>query len=150
VLTPDLPIGIRSVVGDSGNLLGVTTLPADLLDLVRRTGRLCLNVDDPGWDDARGYLFNEPTSTLYFPVSKRYLPTRPEGFRVLVSSQPRVLVTGDLLPATSQDDTDLQLALAEASGIEPDNARFMLLDQRTKKARRTRYKLRIRDLSVAP
>ncbi len=125
-------------------------LPADQLDLVRRNGHLCLNVEDPGWDDARGYLFDEQTSSLYFPVSKRYLPANPECYRVLVTSQPRVLVTGDLTPATSEDDTAVQLALAEASGLAPDKARYMLLDQRTKKARRTRYKLRIRELIATP
>ncbi len=108
---------------------------------MRRTDRLCLNIDDPGWDDARGYLFDEATATLYFPVAKRYLPERGEGFRVLIWSQPRIIVTGDLLPATSDDDFILQLSLAEAQAMQPDKARFMLLDQRTKKPRRSRHKL---------
>jgi hypothetical protein len=60
------------------------------------------------------------------------------------------VVTGDLSPATSGNDTAIQLALAEASGLPPDKARYMLLDQRTKKARRTRYKLRICELVAAP
>lgn len=114
--------------------------PSDLLALVKRTGMLCLNVKDPGWDDARGYLFDDDTATLYFPIAKKYLPEDPRRCRVLIWSQPRVLVTGQLRPATSDEDTALQLALAEKRGIDPEKARLMLLDQRSKKARKTRYK----------
>ena len=78
----------------------------------------------------------------------RYLPESPEGFRVLIRSQPPVVVTGDLSPATSEDDATIQLALADASGLEPEKARFMVLDQRTNKARRIRYKLRIHNLAA--
>ena len=92
--------------------------------MVRRTGILCLNPEDPGWDNARGYLFDESTATLYFPVSKRYLPERLEDFRVLIRSEPRVLVTGDLLPATSDDDFTTQLSLAEGSGMGLEKARY--------------------------
>jgi hypothetical protein len=121
-----------------------------LLDLVRRTRTLCLNVEDPGWDDARGYLFDETSATLYFLVSKKHLPSQPEGFRVLILSKPRVIVTGDLHPASSDDDSAIQLSLAEAAGMEPGEAHYMLFDQRTKKPRRTRNKLLVRDLAVAP
>ena len=123
-------------------------LPSELLNLVRRTGILCLNPEDPGWDNARGYLFDEITATLYFPVSRRYLPERLEDFRVLIRSEPRVVVTGDLLPATSDDDFTIQLSLAERSGMGLAKARYMLLDQRTKRPRRSRYKLFIRELSA--
>lgn len=123
-------------------------LPSELLDLVRRAGVLCLNVGNPGWDDARGYLFDESTTTLYFAVSKKYLPEDLNDFRVLTWRKPRVLVTGDLLPATSDDDFTIQLALARKSRMEEEKARYMLLDQRTKRPRRSRYKLRIRELSA--
>jgi hypothetical protein len=122
-------------------------LSRDLLNLVRGTGTLCLDVDDPGWDNARGYLFDESTATLYFPVSKRYLPERGNHFQVLIWSQPRVVATGDLFPATSDVDLDVQLSLAERR-LAPDEARYMLLDQRTKRPRRSRYKLVIRELSA--
>jgi hypothetical protein len=130
--------------------VAVNALPTDLVDVVRRTDKLCLNVGNPGWDDARGYLFHEPTKTLYFPVSKKYLPDQLDDFRVLIWSQPRVLATGKLAPATSEDDVALQHALAQHAGLEPEKARYMLLDQRTKKPRRTGYKLLIRELVVAP
>jgi len=116
--------------------------------VVRGTDRLCLNVDDPGWDDARGYLFDDTTATLYFPVSKKYLPASGQDFRVLIWSQPRVVVTGDLHPATSDDDLTTQLSLAEAQGMHRDDARFMLLDQRTKKPRRTRHKLAVTGIAL--
>jgi hypothetical protein len=45
----------------------------DLLALIRVTGHLCLQVDDPSWEDARRYLFDESAMTLYFPVAKKYL-----------------------------------------------------------------------------
>jgi hypothetical protein len=106
----------------------VDELPPELLDLVRGAGTLCLNPEDPGWDNARGYLFDESSMALYFPVSQKYRPLQPEGFRVLIWSQPRVVVTGDL---------------------QPEKARYMLVDQRTNKPRRTRFKLLIRDLAIA-
>jgi hypothetical protein len=100
-------------------------------------------VNEPGWDDARGYSFDEDSLTLYFSVAKKYLPTDPNVFQVLVNSQPRVLVTGELRPAMSEDDVGIQLALEEAKGMAPDKARFIVLDQRSNKARRIRYKLLI-------
>jgi hypothetical protein len=126
----------------------MAVLPSELLNLVRRAGMLGLNVDDPGWDDARGYLFDESNATLYFPVSKKYLPEDLNDFRVLIRSEPRVLVIGDLLPATSDDDFTIQLALALKSSMEEEKARYMLLDQRTKRPRRSRCKLVIRELSA--
>lgn len=119
------------------------------MDLVRQTGMLCLNVNDPGWDDARGYLFDDATATMYFPVAKKYLVTDPSRFQVLIWCQPRVIVQGELHPATSDDDTKVQLRLAEGAGMDVEKARFMLLDQRTKKARKTCYKLAIRDVAQA-
>ncbi len=130
------------------NLKLMADLPSELLNLVRRTGRLCLNTANPGWDNARGYLFDETTATLYFPVSRRYLPERLEDFRVLIWSQPRVLVTGELMAATSEDDFTIQLSLAERSGMGLEKARYMLLDQRTKRPRRSRHKLFIRELTA--
>lgn len=110
---------------------------------------LCLNVDDPGWDDARGYLFDEATATLYFPVAKKYLVADPSRFRALIWCQPRVIVEGELHPATSDADTNLQLRLAERAGMDAEKARYMLVDERTKKARRTRYKLTLRNVLPA-
>ena len=122
---------------------------ADLLALIRATGTLCLQVDDPGWDDARGYLFDEPTMTMYFPVAKKYLSPPLSQYEVLIWSRPRVVVRGELEPASSGADTATQLSLARAAGLDEDKARYMLLDQRTQKARRTRYKLIIRDIAWA-
>ena len=119
----------------------------DLLDLIKVSGHLCLEVDDPGWEDARGYLFNESTMTLYFPVAKKYL-TRPlSHFEVLIWGRPQVLVRGELQAATSEEDTATQLALARAAGLDEDKARYMLLDQRTQKVRRTRHKLVVREIA---
>jgi hypothetical protein len=119
-----------------------------LLNLVRRTGRLCRNTANPGWDNARGYLFDEATAMLYFVASTRYLPERLEDFRVLIWSEPRVLVIGELMPATTEDDLTIQLSLAKRSGMGLEKARNMLLDQRTKRPRRSRYKLFIRKLTA--
>lgn len=65
----------------------------DLLALIRASGHLCLQVDDPGWEDARGYLFNESTMTLYFPVAKKYLTPPLSQYEVLIWSRPQVLVS---------------------------------------------------------
>jgi len=43
----------------------------ELLRLVKGTGTLCLNVGDPGWDDARGYLYDPDAQALYFPIAKK-------------------------------------------------------------------------------
>lgn len=122
---------------------------ADLLALIKATEHLCLQVDDPGWEDARGYLFDEEKLTLYFPVAKKYLTPPLSRNEVLILSQPRVGVRGELQPATSEEDTATQLSLARANGLDAHTARRMLLDQRTQKARRTRYKLIIRDIAQA-
>jgi len=68
---------------------------------------------------------------------------------VLIWSQPKVVVRGELQPATSEKDTATQLSLARASGLDEGEARYMLLDQRTQNARRTRYKLIVRDIALA-
>lgn len=119
----------------------------DLLAVIRESGTLCLETGDPGWEDARGYLFDEPAMTLYFPVAKKYLRPPLSRYEVLIWSQTRVIVRGELEPATSEDDTAVQLSLARASGLDEDRARYMLLDQRTQKARKTRYKLIVRDIA---
>jgi hypothetical protein len=54
-----------------------------------------------------------------------------------------------LQPATSEEDTATQLSLARAAGQDENAARLTLLDQRTQKARRTRYKLIVRDITRA-
>ena len=120
---------------------------ADLLALIRATGHLCLQVDDPGWEDARGYLFDESEMTLYFPVAKKYLAPPLCRYEVLILSQPRLVVRGELQPATSEEDTATQLSLARATGLDTNTARRMLLDQRTQKVRRTRYKLIVRHIA---
>jgi hypothetical protein len=106
-------------------------------------------VDDPGWENARGYLFDESGMTLYFPVAKKYLTPPLSQYEVLILSQPKVVARGELQPATSEEDTATQLSLARAAGLEANKARYMLLDQRTQKARRTRYKLIVRDIARA-
>jgi hypothetical protein len=121
----------------------------DLLALIRATEHLCLQVDDPGWENARGYLFDEPAMTLYFPVAKKYLTLTLSQYDVIIWSQPRVVVRGELQPATSEEDTATQLSLARGAGMDANKARYMLLDQRTQKARRTRYKLIVRDIARA-
>src|SRR3954452_10442217 len=90
----------------------------DLLALIKASGHLCLQVDDPGWEDARGYLFNESTMTLYFPVAKKYLNRPLSHYEVLIWGRPQVLVRGELQAATSEEDTATQLALARAAGLD--------------------------------
>jgi hypothetical protein len=120
----------------------------ELLDVVRRSNTLCLDVSSPGWDDARGYLLDDESQVLYFPVSKKYLPEDMTKCRVLIWNQPRVIVTGKLSPATSDGDAEKQLALAAAAGFDPDKARSMLLDQRTGRVRRIRFKLSIDSIEL--
>ena len=121
----------------------------DLLAVIKGSGTLCLQTDDPGWEDARGYLFDESAMTLYFPVAKKYLRSPLSRYEVLIWNQTRVIVRGELEPATSEEDTATQLSLPRASGLDEDTARNILLDQRTRKARRTRYKLIVRDIARA-
>jgi hypothetical protein len=126
-----------------------SALPEDLLALVRQAGTLCLNLESPGWDDARGYLFEDAPATLYFPVPKKYLTDDLARFPVLIWSEPRVLATGELHPAVSDQDLKIQMALAGQSGMALHEAQYMLLDQRTKEVRKTRHKLVLRELSLA-
>ncbi len=110
---------------------------------------LCLNVESPSWDDARGYLFEDAQATLYFPVAKKYLTDDLVSFRVLIWSEPRVLAIGELHPATSDQDLEIQMALARQTGLPLQDAQLMLLDQRTKRVRKTRHRLVLRALSLA-
>lgn len=117
--------------------------------MVRDAGTLCLNVESPGWDDARAYLFENARATLYFPVARKYLTDDLASFRVLIWSEPRVLAIGELHPATSDQDLEIQMALAGQSGLQLHEAEYMLLDQRTKGVRKTRHRLVLRELSLA-
>jgi hypothetical protein len=64
-----------------------------LRQIVRDTGMLCLDVANPGWDNARGYVFDPGADVLYFPVSKKYLDGRDlDRHEVLIWGQPRVIV----------------------------------------------------------
>lgn len=111
---------------------------------------LCLDIAKPSWDNARGYWLDEARSTLYFPVAaKRYLADRDlSHYSVLIWSEPLVLVEGELMPATSETDTAIQFELADAAGVAEDDARYIILDQRTRRARRTSYKLQIRTATI--
>jgi hypothetical protein len=96
---------------------------ADVVDLLVRSGELCLNVNDPSWDDARGYLLDEAEMILFFPVAKKYLAgADTSDFQVLIWGQPRALARGALHPANSEQDTATQLRLAEAGGMERQSA----------------------------
>src|SRR5262249_53159606 len=111
-----------------------------LLQVVRENSTLCLDVEDSGWDGARGYLFDSASNTLYFPVSKKYLDGRGiDRYEVLIWSQPRVLVVGRLSPATSDQDVQVQSKLAAVRGMEPDKIDYLLFDQRHHKPRKNRH-----------
>jgi hypothetical protein len=73
----------------------------------------------------------------------------PPALAFSIWGRPQVLVRGELQAATSEEDTATQLALARAAGLDEDKARYMLLDQRTQKARRTLHKLIVREIARA-
>jgi hypothetical protein len=102
---------------------------------------LHLNVDNPGWDDARGYLLAPSGPILYFPMAKKYFPDNPIEMRVLIRSSPRIIAQGALTVAASQHDAEWQFELAMRQGMKEGNARYMIFDKRTGKPRNTRYKL---------
>jgi hypothetical protein len=75
-------------------------------------------------------------------------PTPPlSQYEVIIWSQPRVVIRGELQPATPEKDTATQLSLARAAGFDENEARYKLLDQRAQNARRARYKLIVRDIA---
>ena len=105
---------------------------------------LCLDVKNPGWDDARGYVFDPDSNTLYFPVAKKYLDDRDlDRYEVLIWSQPRVLVVGRLSSATSDKDVGLEIKLLAAQGWEAEKIDYMLFDRRHHRPRTNRHKLLI-------
>ena len=109
-----------------------------LLQVVLATSTLCLEVSNPNWDGARGYLVDPDTNTLYFPVATKYLTGRDLGrYEVLIWSQPRVVVTGRLSPATSAADIEAARQLAIDRGQDAAKVDYMLFDQRNHKPRRT-------------
>ncbi len=79
---------------------------------------------------------------MYFPVSKEFLEGRdPDQYEVLVWSQPRLIVTGRLSPATSDADVEMARRLLLSQGWDADRADYTLFDQRNHRPRRNRYKL---------
>jgi hypothetical protein len=124
-----------------------TGISASLLELIRGGSTLCLNARNPGWENARGYLFDASPPTLYFPVAKKFVDRRDlERYEVLTwDTAQRMVITGRLLPAHSEEDGSAQARLALAQGMDPAKVDFMLFDQRTHKPRRTRYKLIVSD-----
>jgi len=125
--------------------------PQDLLEIIRTSGLLCLDVARPAWGNARGYLFDEPTMTLYFPIAKKYLTGRDlAGYEVLVWGQPRVLLQGELHAAASTEDQDRQRTLALARGLATEKVDYLLLDQRSHRPRKTRHKLTVHQMAAVP
>ncbi len=120
-----------------------------LLPLIGGHG-LCLDVSNPDWDNARGYLFDRGARTMFFPVAKKYLEGRDlERYEVLVWSQPRIIATGRLLPATSDEDSRIQVDLARSTDLNADQIKLMLFDGRKNKPRKIRYKLVLETLREA-
>ena len=118
-----------------------------LLKVVLSNSTLCLNVGDPGWGDARGYVADPASLTMYFPVSKEFLDGRNlDEYSVLLWSEPRVVVTGSLAPAASPEDADVRFRLLIEQGWEHDKADQVVYDRRGHRPRRNSYKLRIRSL----
>ena len=121
-----------------------------LLRLVGARGILCLEVENPGWDNARGYLFDSGTRTMFFPVAKRYLERRDlERYEVLVWSQPRIIALGRLSAATSDEDSRIQIELARATDLNAVQIKLMLFNGRNNKPRKNRYKLVLETLREA-
>lgn len=112
----------------------------DLLAVVADNNMLCLNVAKPSWDNARGYLFDAKSRTLYFPVDKKGLNGRNlDRYEALVCSQPHVVIVGRLLPA-SEADLEVMIRLASRH-MDPAEVDLMLFDRRNHKLRKNRYKL---------
>jgi hypothetical protein len=121
-----------------------------LLRLVADSGVLCLDVSNPGWDNARGYLFDSGTRTMFFPVAKKFLVGRNlERYEVLVWSQPRIIAIGRLSAATSDEDSRTQTGLARLTDLNPAQIKLMLFDGRNNKPRKNRYKLALETLREA-
>jgi len=121
-----------------------------LLRLVGARGILCLEVQNPGWDNARGYLFDSGTRTMFFPVAKKYLEGRDlERYEVLIWSQPRIIVIGRLSDAASDEDSRIQTELALAADFSAAQIKLMLFDARNHKPRKNRYKLVLEKLREA-
>jgi hypothetical protein len=121
-----------------------------LLRLVGARGTLCLDVENPGWDNARGYLFDSGTQTMFFPVAKKFLEGRDlDRYEVLIWSQPRMIAIGRLSAATSDDDARIQTEVARATDLNAAEIKLMLLDGRNNKPRKNRYKLVLETLREA-
>jgi len=124
-----------------------TTLDNELLAVVVGHSTLCLNVGNPGWEDARGYTVDPESLTMYFPVSKKYLDGRDlDAYSVLIWSNPRVIATGRLSSAANEADAASQYRALVSRGWEPDKAAYSLYDARSHKPRKNRFKLLISSL----
>ncbi len=112
---------------------------------------LCLDVENPGWDNARGFLFDSGARTMFFPVAKKFLEGRDlERYEVLVLSRPRMIAMGRLSPAASDEDARTQAELARGTDLNADQIKLMLFDGRNGKPRKNRYRLVLDSLREAP
>jgi hypothetical protein len=118
-----------------------------LLRILEGHSTLCLDVEKPRWENARGYLYDRRTRTMYFPVAKKYLEGRDLGhYQVLIWSQPAVIAVGRLSPANPDEDVRTEIELARARDWNPAEIRMMLFDRRSNKPRKNRYKLVVESL----
>ena len=125
-------------------------MDSKLLDIVSESRTLCLDIAKPGWDDARGYLYDPEGGTLFFPVSRKYFDGRDlNQYEVLIWSQPRVLAVGRLSQATSPSDIETQRRLAIGDGRDLAKVEFMLFEQRHDNPRKNRHKLQVERLAEA-
>lgn len=122
-------------------------LDQGLVDVLIANDLLSLNVGDPSWEDSRNYVVDTAAMAMYFAVSKPFLEDRDlDAYEVLLWSNPRVVVTGRLVPARSEEDASLKVRLLIDLGLEPDKADYMVFDQRNHRPRKNQYKLLIRGL----
>ena len=136
-------------MSSNGSLHFITQLAREeqLLRILERHSTLCLDVENPRWENARGYLFDSRTRTMYFPVAKKYLEGRDLGhYQVLIWSQPPVIAVGRLSPANSEEDVRTKIELALARNWNPADIKMMLFDRRSNKPRKNRYKLVVESL----
>jgi|GEM_PF-5977112 len=102
----------------------------DLLAVVANNNMLCLNVDEPSWDNARGYLFDAKSRTLYFPVDKKGRQGRNlDRYEVLsLGSVRHHDLSGHVFVASSAKNAAVKVKCSDLIRNESDPCYFSGLD----------------------
>lgn len=114
---------------------------------IHTSGILSLDIENPGWENSRGYCYDNKLHTLYFKVQNTYLKGKDlKNFRIRIdgSGYRVAVISGELSSASNKHDTETVFEIQKnIDGWDEQKAKYALYDAKTGKPRKNNYKLRI-------